>query len=137
MKVLIINGPNLNMLGRREKNIYGNVSFETYLEYLKEEFQMINIQYFQSNIEGEIVDKLQAVGFDYDAILLNAGAYTHTSIALRDAITLISTPVIEIHISNILNRESFRHKSVIGSECRGSIIGFGLNSYKLGLQSLL
>ncbi|MCH4897143.1 type II 3-dehydroquinate dehydratase [Marinilabiliaceae bacterium JC040] len=137
MKVLIINGPNLNMLGRREKEIYGNVSFETYLEYLKEEFQMINIQYFQSNIEGEIVDKLQAVGFDYDAILLNAGAYTHTSIALRDAITLISTPVIEIHISNILNRESFRHKSVIGSECRGSIIGFGLNSYKLGLQSLL
>ncbi|MCT4600886.1 MAG: type II 3-dehydroquinate dehydratase [Marinifilaceae bacterium] len=137
MKVLIINGPNLNMLGRREKEIYGNVSFETYLEYLKEEFQMINIQYFQSNIEGEIVDKLQAVGFDYDAILLNAGAYTHTSIAIRDAITLISAPVIEIHISNILNRESFRHKSVIGSECRGSIIGFGLNSYKLGLQSLL
>lgn len=137
MKVLIINGPNLNMLGRREKEIYGNVSFETYLEYLKEEFQMINIQYFQSNIEGEIVDKLQVVGFDYDAILLNAGAYTHTSIAIRDAITLISAPVIEIHISNILNRESFRHKSVIGSECRGSIIGFGLNSYKLGLQSLL
>lgn len=137
MKVIIINGPNLNLLGVREKSIYGDASFETYLKSLKEKYLDIVIDYYQSNIEGEIINKLHQTGFSYDGIIINAGAYTHTSIAIRDAISGIKTPVVEVHISNILTRESFRHESVIGPACRGSIMGFGLESYRLGIESFL
>ncbi|MBN2261756.1 MAG: type II 3-dehydroquinate dehydratase [Prolixibacteraceae bacterium] len=137
MKVIIINGPNLNLLGVREKSIYGDSSFETYLKLLKDKYPDIDIEYYQSNIEGEIIDKLHQTGFSYNGIIINAGAYTHTSIAIRDAISGIKTPVVEVHISNILTRESFRHESVIGPVCRGSIMGFGLDSYRLGLESFL
>lgn len=137
MKIIIINGPNLNLLGIREKSIYGNSGFDSFLNELKNDFKNISIDFFQSNVEGELVNKLHETGFSYDGIVLNAGAYTHTSIAIRDAISAITTPVVEVHISNILTRESFRHDSVIGPACRGSIMGFGLNSYRLGIESFL
>lgn len=137
MKILLINGPNLNLLGKREKNIYGDLSFETYFRTLKEKFSKFDLEYFQSNVEGEIINKIHEVGFSYDGIIINAGAYTHTSIAIRDAIAGITTPVVEVHISNILTRESFRHESLIGPVCRGSIMGFGLDSYRLGIESFI
>lgn len=137
MKLIIINGPNLNLLGLREKSIYGNSDFETYYNALKVKNRNITLDYYQSNVEGEIVNKLHEVGFSYDGIILNAGAYTHTSIAIRDAISGITTPVVEVHISNILTRENFRHVSVIGPVCVGSIMGFGLDSYRLGVDSFL
>ena len=136
-KILIINGPNLNLLGVREKTIYGDQSFESFIPKLKEEFSSLYIEYYQSNIEGELINKLHEVGFSYDGIIFNAGAYTHTSIALADAISAISTPVIEVHISNVHAREEFRHISTISRVCKGVIAGFGFNSYRLGLQSLL
>lgn len=136
MKVIIINGPNLNLLGLREKSIYGNISFEEYLEELKIEFPFLNLEYFQSNIEGEIIDKLQEVGFTYNAILLNAGGYTHTSVAISDCIKAIETPVYEIHISNIYSREEFRRKSLLSINCKAVVCGLGLNSYKTVLLNL-
>lgn len=135
MNILIINGPNLNLLGKREKSIYGSERFEDYYEKLKSAFPEVNFTYFQSNIEGELVDKIQKFGFSSDGIILNAGAYTHTSIAIRDAIAGVTTPVTEVHISNTLTREDFRHKSVIGPVCRGCIMGFGLDSYRLAVLS--
>jgi 3-dehydroquinate dehydratase-2 len=137
MKIILINGPNLNLLGVREKSIYGNSSFNDYFDKLKSQFPAIELEYFQSNIEGEIINKLHETGFSFDGIVLNAGAYTHTSIAIRDAISGINTPVIEVHISNILTRENFRHESVIGPVCKGSIMGFGLDSYRLGIMSFI
>lgn len=137
MKILLINGPNLNLLGIREKSIYGNSSFETYFETLKIKYPEVNLEYFQSNIEGELINKLHETGFSYDGIIMNAGAYTHTSVAIRDAISGIKTPVAEVHISNILTRESFRHESLIGPVCVGSIMGFGLDSYRLGIEAIL
>ncbi len=137
MKILLINGPNLNLLGKREKNIYGDQSFEDYFKSLKTKYNNIDLEYYQSNIEGELIIKIHEVGFDYEGIIINAGAYTHTSIALRDAIAGIKTPVVEVHISNVLTRESFRHESVIGPVCTGSIMGFGLDSYRLGIESFL
>lgn len=137
MKIIILNGPNLNLLGIREKSIYGSNSFANYYEKILRYFKEIEFEYFQSNVEGEIVNHLQKVGFSADGIILNAGAYTHTSIAIRDAISAISTPVVEVHISNILTRENFRHQSVIGPVCRGTIMGFGLNSYRLAIESFL
>ncbi len=137
MKLLIINGPNLNLLGKREQNIYGSEKFEDYLEKLKVAFPGIDLDFFQTNIEGELVDKIQEHGFSADGIILNAGAYTHTSVAIRDAIAGVTTPVVEVHISNTLTREDFRHKSFIGPVCRGCIMGFGLDSYKLAVLSFL
>ncbi len=137
MKILIINGPNLNLLGKREQSIYGSEQFETYFEKLKILFPKVELTYFQSNIEGELVDKLHEVGFSADGIILNAGAYTHTSVALRDAVAGITTPVVEVHISNTLTREDFRHKSLIGPVCRGCVMGFGLHSYHLAITSFL
>jgi 3-dehydroquinate dehydratase II len=137
MKIIILNGPNLNLLGIREKSIYGSHSFAHYYEKMAVRYKNIEFDYFQSNIEGEIVDYLQKVGFSADGIILNAGAYTHTSVAIRDAIAAITTPVVEVHISNILTRENFRHESIIGPVCRGSIMGFGLDSYRLGVESFL
>ena len=136
MKILIINGPNLNLLGSREVEIYGDKSFEGYLPLLKDLFKNIGIDYFQSNWEGEIIDKLQEAGNAYSGVILNAAAYTHTSVAIADAVKAISTPVVEVHISNILTREEFRHKSLISPNCIGSIMGFGLDSYRLGVESL-
>jgi len=137
MKISIVNGPNLNLLGKREKGIYGSSSFEEWFERIKPLFPLIEFDYFQSNIEGEIVSYLQKAGFSSDGIVLNAGAYTHTSVAIRDAIAAVTTPVVEVHISNILTRESFRHESIIGPVCRGSIMGFSLDSYRLGIESFL
>jgi 3-dehydroquinate dehydratase-2 len=137
MKIILINGPNLNLLGVREKSIYGDRSFNDYFDKLKSQFPTIELEYFQSNIEGEIVNKLHETGFSFDGIVINAGAYTHTSIAIRDAISGINAPVIEVHISNILTRENFRHESVIGPACKGSIMGFGLDSYRLGIMSFM
>jgi len=137
MKILLINGPNLNLLGKREKNIYGDLPFETYFSTLVEKYADISLEYYQSNVEGEIINKIHEVGFTYDGIVLNAGAYTHTSVAIRDAIASVKTPVVEVHISNILTRESFRHQSIIGPVCQGNIMGFGLDSYRLGIESLL
>ena len=137
MKIIIINGPNLNFLGKREPEIYGSVSFDEYFKELKSKYSKLELDYFQSNIEGELIDKLQEVGFLYDGILLNAGAYTHTSIGIADAIKTITTPVVEVHISNTFSRESFRHQSYISPNVRGVIIGFGLQSYELALQSFL
>lgn len=137
MKIQIINGPNLNLLGKREPTIYGNNSFESYLELLRTQYPQIEISYFQSNIEGEMINKIHEVGFDYDGIIMNAGAYTHTSIALHDAIKSVTTPVIEVHISNVHARESFRHVSMISAACKGIIIGFGLDSYRLAVESFL
>jgi len=136
-KLIIINGPNLNLLGKREPNIYGSLSFTEFLEEVKEKYPQVHIDYFQSNIEGELIDKLQEVGFSCDGIILNAAAYTHTSVGIGDAVKAISTPVIEVHISNTFNRETFRHQSFISANAKGVIIGFGLNSYDLALQSFL
>ncbi len=135
MKLIIINGPNLNLLGVWEPSVYGNQSFADYLETLRKKFPSVEIDYFQSNVEGEIINKLQEVGFNLDGIILNAGGYTHTSIAIADAITAIKTPVIEVHISNIYAREEFRHNSIIAGKCKGSISGFGLDSYRLAVES--
>ncbi len=137
MKIIIINGPNLNLLGQREPEIYGSLSFETFFNGLKRKYASTELHYFQSNIEGEIIDKLQEVGFSYDGIILNAAAYTHTSIGIGDAVKAISTPVIEVHISNTFARETFRHQSFISPNAKGIIIGFGLKSYELALQSFL
>lgn len=137
MKIQIINGPNLNLLGIREKSIYGDSSFEDYLKTLREKYQIIDIDYFQSNIEGEIINKLHEVGFSYDGIILNGGAYTHTSIGIADAISGINTTVVEVHISNIYAREEFRHVSLSGKNCRGVLTGFGLDGYRLALESFL
>ena len=137
MNIIIINGPNLNLLGKREPEIYGNSSFEDYFGTLQQKFSSLNLYYFQSNIEGELIDKLHEIGFSFDGIVLNAGAYTHTSIAIGDAVKSITTPVIEVHISNTFSREDFRHQSYIAANAKGIIIGFGLKSYELALQSLL
>lgn len=137
MKLLIINGPNLNLLGVREPSVYGNQSFAQYLVELKNKFSSIEIEYFQSNIEGEIINKLHEAGFSYQGIILNAGGYTHTSVAIADAISSIQSPVIEVHISNIYAREEFRHNSLIAKKCKGSISGFGLDSYRLAIESFL
>lgn len=136
MKIQIINGPNLNLLGKREPGIYGSSSFEKYLSELRAEYPEITIDYFQSNVEGEMINKLQEVGFDYDGIVLNAGAYTHTSIALQDAIRSLTAPVVEVHISNVHKREEFRHHSMISCACLGVICGFGLDSYRLAVEAI-
>jgi 3-dehydroquinate dehydratase II len=135
MRICIINGPNLNLLGKREPGIYGAESFETYLNFLIKEYQDIDFAYFQSNIEGEIIDKLHETGFTYDGIILNAGGYTHTSVAIGDAIKSIKTPVVEVHISNIHAREEFRSVSMISAGMKGIITGFGLESYRLAVES--
>ena len=137
MRIQIVNGPNLNLLGVREPGIYGSDSFETYLPLLRTRYPDVEIDYYQSNIEGELIDKMQAVGFDFDGIILNAGAYTHTSVALHDCIRALKTPVVEVHISNVHQREEFRHHSMISSACTGVICGFGLDSYRLALEALI
>jgi len=137
MKIQIINGPNINLLGKREPSVYGSRSFDDYLLELKERYPQVELEYFQSNVEGEMINKIHEVGFDYDGIVLNAGAYTHTSIALQDAIRAVATPVIEVHISNVHQREEFRHKSMISCACIGVICGFGLDSYRLAVEALL
>lgn len=137
MKLLIINGPNLNLLGKREKSIYGENSFEDFYSVLKGEFSDIDFEYYQSNVEGELINKLHEVGFRYDAIIMNAGAYTHTSIGIGDAIAGIETPVIEVHISNIYAREEYRHQSLMAKNCVGVIAGMGLNSYRLAVLHFL
>lgn len=137
MNIIIINGPNLNLLGKREPEIYGNTSFENYFETLQQKFNTVNLHYFQSNIEGELIDKIHEIGFTFDGIILNAGAYTHTSVAIGDAVKSIATPVIEVHISNTFARETFRHQSYIAPNAKGIIIGFGLKSYELALNSFL
>ncbi len=137
MKLAIINGPNLNLLGRRETSIYGTNSFENFMELLKNKYPEIEFTYFQSNIEGEIIDKLHEFGFNCDGVILNAAAYTHTSISIGDAVKAINTPVVEVHISNVTNREEFRHTSCIAPYCKGIIIGFGLVGYKLAIESFL
>jgi len=136
-KIIIVNGPNLNLLGKRETEIYGSQTFETFFESLQDKFPQFNLDHFQSNIEGELIDKLHEVGFSYDGIILNAAAYTHTSVGLGDAVKGISTPVIEVHISNTHSREAFRHHSFISPCAKGVILGFGLQSYTLALQSFL
>jgi 3-dehydroquinate dehydratase-2 len=137
MKLLIINGPNLNLLGTRETSVYGNQTFEEYFKTLQTKFPKIELLYFQSNVEGELINKLHETGFTLDGIILNAGGYTHTSVALRDAIAAIKTPVIEVHISNVFAREDFRHSSLIAPKCKGSISGFGMDSYRLAVESFL
>lgn len=137
MKIAILNGPNLNLLGKREPEVYGNQTFEDYFELLKNKFSHIELAYYQSNIEGELIGKIQELGFTYDGIILNAGAYTHTSIGIGDAIKAVTTPVIEVHISNTYARESFRHQSYISGNAKGVILGFGLKSYDLAIQSFL
>ena len=137
MKIQIINGPNLNLLGKREPGIYGSSSFDDYLPELQKRFPDVEISYFQSNVEGALIDKMQEVGFTFDGIVLNAGAYTHTSIALQDCIRSLKAPVIEVHISNVHRREEFRHKSMISCACLGVICGFGLDSYRLAIEALL
>ena len=137
MKIIIINGPNLNLLGKREPNVYGTNSFEDYFESLQHRYSTIDFFYFQSNIEGEIIDKLHEVGFNYDGIILNAAAYTHTSVGIGDAVKGIETPVIEVHISNVHAREEFRHQSFIAANAKGVIVGFGLKSYEMAVQSFL
>lgn len=136
MRIQIINGPNINLLGKREPSIYGSVTFEDYLIGLRERYKEIEISYFQSNIEGEMIDCIQQTGFEMDGIILNAGAYTHTSIALQDAIRSVTAPVIEVHISNVHSREPFRHVSMIACACKGVICGFGLDSYRLAIEAL-
>jgi 3-dehydroquinate dehydratase-2 len=137
MQLLILNGPNLNLLGQRQPEVYGNQSFDSYFDELKLQFPSVQLDYFQSNVEGEIINKLQEVGFSYDGILLNAGAYTHTSVAISDCVKAITSPVIEVHISNTFSRETFRHQSYISPNAKGVIIGFGLKSYALAIQSFL
>lgn len=136
-KLIIINGPNLNLLGTREPEIYGSLTFQEYFEKLKQQYPAVELAYYQSNIEGELIDKLQEVGFTYDGIILNAAAYTHTSIGIGDAIKAITTPVVEVHISNTFSREEFRHQSYISPNAKGVILGFGLQSYDLAIQSFL
>lgn len=136
MKILILNGPNINLLGKREPEIYGNRGFADYFEELKKTFPEVEFDYYQSNVEGEMINKIHEVGFSWDGIVLNAGAYTHTSIALQDAIKAVETPVVEVHISNVHKREEFRHKSMISCACLGVICGFGLDSYRLGVEAL-
>lgn len=137
MELMIINGPNLNLLGKREKSIYGDSSFDAYFQEIVRKYSQVKLHYFQSNVEGELINKIHEVGFSFDGIIINAGAYTHTSVAIRDAIAAVSAPVVEVHISNILTREQFRHESIIGPVCKGSIMGFGLHSYALGIESFL
>ncbi|WP_345952495.1 type II 3-dehydroquinate dehydratase [Mucilaginibacter sp. PAMB04168] len=137
MKIQIINGPNLNLLGVREKSIYGDSSFDNYFALLQQRYVNHSLHYFQSNHEGELIDKLHEVGFDYDGIVLNAGAYTHTSIAIADAIAAITTPVVEVHISNVHKREEFRHNSFLSPNCKGIIVGFGLDGYRLAIESIV
>lgn len=137
MNILIINGPNLNLLGKREPGIYGSQTFEEYLSVLRTQFGDIQIDYFQSNVEGEIINAIQDADVRYDGILLNAGGYTHTSVAIADAIGAVGVPVVEIHISSILAREEFRHISLLAPKCKGSIMGFGLDSYRLGILSFV
>lgn len=136
-RVLILNGPNLNLLGKREPGIYGNNSMEDYFATLQERFPNISLEYYQSNVEGELINKLHEVGFTYDGIVLNAGAYTHTSVAIHDAIKAISTPVVEVHISNVYQRETYRHTSLITGACVGVIGGFGMDSYRLAIEALI
>lgn len=136
MRIQIINGPNINLLGKREPSIYGSVTFEDYLVELRAKYGDVEISYYQSNVEGELINKIQEVGFDVDGIILNAGAYTHTSISLQDAIRSVTAPVVEVHISNVHAREAFRHVSMIACACKGVICGFGLNSYRLALETL-
>jgi 3-dehydroquinate dehydratase-2 len=137
MKIQIINGPNLNLLGKREPETYGNLSFEDYFVQLKNRFPQAELHYYQSNVEGELINKIHEVGFSFDGIILNAGAYTHTSVAIHDAIAAIKTPVIEVHISNVYAREEFRHKSLITSKCKGLITGFGMEGYAMAIQYLI
>lgn len=137
MKIFIINGPNLNLLGKRENDIYGNETFNDFFEKLQGKFPNVNLSHFQSNIEGEIIDKIQETGYDYDGIILNAAAYTHTSVGIADAVRAVTTPVVEVHISNTFSREDFRHKSYISPNAKGVIVGFGLQSYELALQSFM
>jgi 3-dehydroquinate dehydratase II len=137
MKIQIINGPNLNLLGVREKSIYGSASFEDYLKELRTQFPDVQIDYYQSNVEGELINKLHEVGFSHNGVVINAGAYTHTSIAIADAIAAITTPVIEVHISNVYKREEFRHQSMLAANCKGVIAGFGMDSYRLGVEHFI
>ncbi|HXH20186.1 MAG TPA: type II 3-dehydroquinate dehydratase [Chitinophagales bacterium] len=137
MKILIINGPNLNLLGKREPRIYGNVSFEEFFKKLQSEFPKVRLEYFQSNTEGELINKLHETGFTYDGIVLNAGGYTHTSVALADAVAAIPTPVIEVHITNPKAREKFRHRSLLAPKCKGTISGLGLDGYRFAVELLL
>ena len=135
--IIIVNGPNLNLLGKREPEIYGNCSFEDYLETLKKDFAEVQIDYYQSNVEGEIINKLHEVGFSYDGIILNAGGYSHTSVAIHDAIAAITTPVIEVHISNIYAREEYRRHSLLSDACKGVICGLGLNGYRFAMEAII
>ncbi len=137
MKILIINGPNLNLLGKREPDIYGHASFDDYLQQLRQRYPEVELHYYQSNVEGLLIDEMQRVGFHFDGIVLNAGAYTHTSVALHDCIRAITCPVVEVHISNVHQREAFRHTSLISAACKGVICGFGLDSYRLAVEALL
>ncbi len=137
MRIIIINGPNLNLLGKREPDVYGNTSFEAFFSTLKTNFNQIDLHYFQSNIEGELISKIQEADAEFDAVILNAAAYTHTSIGIGDAVKAIAIPVIEVHISNTFARESFRHESYIAPNARGIIVGFGMQSYTLAIQSLI
>ncbi len=137
MRIIIINGPNLNLLGKREPVVYGNITFEAFFRKIQEKYADLELEYFQSNIEGELIDKIQEVGYVYDGIILNAAAYTHTSVGIGDAIKAIQVPVIEVHISNVYSREKFRHQSYIAPNAKGIIAGFGMNSYDLAIQSFL
>ena len=136
-KFIIINGPNLNLLGKRQPEIYGNITFEDFFKELKSSFESIQLEYYQSNVEGDLVNKLQEVGFSYSGIVFNAGGYTHTSVAIADAVASLDSPTIEVHISNVYAREEFRHHSLMAANCKGVIAGFGLNSYKLAVEALL
>lgn len=136
-KIIIINGPNLNLIGKREPKIYGNISMEDYLSEIRNNFPKIQIDYFQSNVEGDLINKLQEVGFSYDGVVLNAGGYTHTSVAISDAVAAIKTSVVEVHISNVYKREEYRHQSLMAKNCIGVIAGFGLHSYKMAIDSFL
>jgi 3-dehydroquinate dehydratase II len=137
MKIQIINGPNMNLIGKRETSLYGDTPFESYLKKLKKRYSHVQIDYFQSNIEGEIIDKIQEVGFSYDGIVINAGGYTHTSVSIADTLSAIDSPAVEVHITNILGRDEYRHVSFIANACSGSIMGFGLDSYRLGIEAIL
>ena len=136
-KIIIINGPNLNLLGKRQPEIYGNITFEDFFKELKSSFESIQLEYYQSNVEGDLVNKLQEVGFSYTGIVFNAGGYTHTSVAIADAVASLDSPTIEVHISNVYAREEFRRQSLMAANCKGVIAGFGLNSYKLAVEALL
>ena len=137
MKIQIINGPNLNLLGKREPELYGGATFEDYLESLKKSYPDFSFSYYQSNIEGEIINKIHETGFSYDGIIINPGGYTHTSVSIADAVSSVKTPVVEVHITNVAAREEFRHKSLVGRYCAGSIIGFGLDGYRLAVEALI